>query len=350
MNTERKLARTEIIKDITPIEGADRIEVAHVKGWQVVVEKGLYNPGDMVIYFEIDSVLPEWPEFEFLRERCYTDKSVNGPGFRIKTIKLRGVVSQGMIMPIADVIHHLVWSDIKEPDTDLTEQLGVTKFERALPATLAGTVRGNFPNFIIKTDQERIQNVWEKISKYYRQITTFEVTTKLDGASMTVYYLRDNDHFGVCSRNLELADDAKNSYWQAAHIYELKTKLQKLAGLLDCDVAVQGELMGPGIQGNREGFKTLRFFAFDIYDITGQVYLSAYNRRKYLEMVDIEQVPVLDKEFSIFGLELEDLLRFAEETKSIGNPIAEGVVFRANHYPTVSFKVISNKYLLKGGE
>lgn len=368
--TERKFASIQRIAKLSPIKDADKIEVAQINGWKVVVQKGLHKEGDLVVYFEIDSLLPEFPEFEFLRDRCYVKEtnSVNGAGFRLKTIKLRGQVSQGMIMPMRELEHyfsvnsgfgdHEITMDrqvIIEAGDDVSHWLFVQKYEKPIPANLAGKIRGNFPSFIPKTDQERIQNFIPDFLKKYRD-HEWEVSLKLDGSSMTVYYYAQEDRFGVCSRNLDLTETEDNSFWQVARKLDLETKLRDAHAYHGCGVsyALQGELMGPGVQGNRENLKDLDFYVYDVWDITCQAYLDGETRRSFIEdELGLKHVPIY--EVAKMGYDSADgFLELAEygygDGKSLNHKEREGLVFKSIQDPSVSFKAISNKYLLSGGE
>ncbi|MCL6258984.1 hypothetical protein M3O96_07800 [Aquiflexum sp. TKW24L] len=194
----RKLASFQRIKALEPIEGADSIEKATVLGWQLVVKKGEFNTGDLVIYCEIDSLLPDRPEFAFLKPR----------GMRIRTIRLRGQISQGICLPLTLLPDHI---DPQE-DLDLTEILGIIKYEAPIPAYLSGKVKGKFPSFIPKTDETRVQ-VLQKVLDKYQGVSCY-ISEKLDGSSAT-YFLKDGE-FGVCSRNMELYEDNENSLWKVA--------------------------------------------------------------------------------------------------------------------------------------
>lgn len=362
--TERKLASIQRITKLTPIKDADKIEVAQINGWKIVVQKGLHKEGDLVVYFEIDSLLPEIPEFEFLRDRCYVKatNSVNGAGFRLKTIKLRGQVSQGMIMPIRELESYFYNPEhpeshimtIDEGD-DVTEMLFVQKYEKPIPANLAGKIRGNFPSFIPKTDQERIQNFIPDFLKKYRD-HEWEVSLKLDGSSMTVYYYAQEDRFGVCSRNLDLTETEDNSFWQVARKLDLETKMRRLSDIIPfktSSFAIQGELMGPGVQGNREGLKEMEFFVYDIWDIDEARYLDSHEREMVTLALGLTHVPIY--EVAKMGYDDADgFLQLAEygygDGKSLNHKEREGLVFKSIQDPSVSFKAISNKYLLSGGD
>lgn len=342
----RKLATIRRIADIQPIEGADAIEVATVDGWKVVVKKNEFKIGDLAVYFEIDSVLPVREEFEFLRKGCYVKKdwlrsetNPEGEGFRLKTIKLRGQVSQGLLVPL---LHYLV---VVEEGDDVTYLLEVVKWDPPLPASLSGMAKGNFPSFIPKTDQERIQNMRQADLDAHAD-DEFEVTVKLDGSSMTVYSF--DGSIGVCSRNLEL-DYINSPDTTFAKVFVesgLADVMPRFSGL-----AIQGELMGPGIQGNREYLQKHQFFVFDMYNIIEARYLSHDERMDVLKElkqseVSITHCPVL-KSIQAARLTKEELLAMAEGPSLMDN-VREGLVFKSIDYPDFSFKAISNTFLLSG--
>lgn len=367
--SERKLASIRRIAEINEIEGADNIVCAVVDGWSLVTQKSNnFKVGDLVIYFEIDSVLPVREEFEFLRERCYVSaqNSVHGEGFRLKTIRLRGVYSQGLILPISSLFNEVVDPNSFKPDisldntvlgdstefivegADFTELLGVVKYEKPLPANLGGVAKGNFPSFIPKTDQERIQNCYKYVSSKWRD-HTWEVTMKLDGSSMTVYYRTHPDlsegQFGVCSRNLDLTETEGNAFWQVARKHDLENKLQKLG----YSIAIQGELMGPGVQGNKENLTELDLYVFDMWDIDNQRYFYSEERRIICDALGLKHAPVIDTNFNLGDMKVIDILEMADGP-SLNAKLREGLVFKSMKDPSVSWKAISNKWLLKTGE
>jgi len=335
----RKLATIQKIKQLVPIEGADAIELAVVNGWKVVVAKNVgHKEEDLVIYCEIDSFLPIKEEFEFLRKSSYKKMSDGTEGFRLRTIKLRGQISQGLILPISV----LDLTDIKErvEGLDVSEALGIVKYEPPVPAELAGKVKGLFPSFLQKTDEERVQNLVSDFEEWKKNKTQFYITEKLDGSSATFYY-KDGE-FGVCSRNLELLETDDNTFWKVARQLDLENKLKNMGR----NLCLQGELIGEGIQGNPYKIKgqTVRFF--NIYDIDQRAY---YGANLFLGTMEhtlcLETVPVLNANFLLPDT-INDLLEFAEG-KSELNPSAEreGIVIRSLDR-NVSFKVISNKFLL----
>jgi RNA ligase (TIGR02306 family) len=332
---ERKLASIQIVLDIKPIEGADMIELVIINGWQVVVKKGEFKVGEKVIYFEIDSFLPIKEEYEFLRKSSYK-KMGEQEGFRLKTVKLRGELSQGLVLPYY-LLPDLEFHDYEEGE-DVTEHLDIVKWEPPISANLAGVARGNFPSFIPKTDEERIQN----LKKYYEDYKTkvFYVAEKLDGSSATFYL--NNGVFGVCSRNLDLIETEGNSFWKAARDLDIETKLRSLG----FNLALQGELIGEGIQGNPYKIKGQKVYFFNAYDIDLRIYLDFESFIAILKKFGLDWVPILNEEYMLPET-IDELLKIAEG-KSDLNPQTEreGLVIRSLDRE-ISFKVISNKFLLK---
>jgi RNA ligase (TIGR02306 family) len=337
----RKMAHIEQIKNILPIEGADNVALAHVLDWEVVVKKNEFNVGDFCIYVEIDSVFPQDnPIFSFMEARKY----------HVKTARFLGQISQGICFPI-DILPEDN-RDI-ELGQDVSEILNIVKYEPVLHASLLGTVKGLFPGFLSKTDEERIQNCgW--LCDVYTGIEMYE-TQKLDGSSMTVY-IKDGE-FGVCSRNYELKreDDEKLrcAFWKCAEKLELEERLR----ILGFNVALQGELVGPNIQKNRLGLKDIDFYVYNVYDIDKSEYFSFRNFKNIVELaLGLKTVPILNENF-ILNLNAKELIQ-----RSIGNCVInpgamrEGCVYRPKvdmnipRFGRFSFKVINPKYLLKHKE
>jgi len=330
---DRKLASVVKIVDIQPIPNADAIVVASVKGWKVVVKRDEFKVGDLAVYYEIDSFLPIRPQFEFLRKSSYK-RMGNNEGFRLKTIKLRGQISNGLLTPIPEGIF-----DPKEGD-DLTEALDVIKYEPPITAQLAGKIKGTFPSFIPKTDEIRIQNFESEVG-FLPVGERVYVTEKLDGTSFTCYF--KDGVFGVCGRNWELTETADNSFWRAANIISLKEKLTNLGK----NIALQGELLSPGVQGNSYNFKDVNVYFFTAYDIDNHRRMYFDELEWVLFKLDLKMVPVLEFNYNLPKENLvEFMLNFAEG-KSALNPETEreGVVVRGLD-KDFSFKAISNKFLL----
>ena len=351
---QRKLASIRQITEIRPIPDADSIECAIVGGgWPVVVKRGEFQPGDLAVYFEIDSWIPH--DLAPFLSKGKEPREYNGvKGERLKSIKLRGQISQGLLLSASILDEQGLWPLAGDPvGHDLTAQLGIQKWEAPVPACLAGQVRGNFPSFIPKTDQERCQNLVSKIFEYHKG-ESYEVTLKLDGSSCTVY-VKDGD-IGVCSRNLDLKETEGNSFWQAARKQLLIEALTKLQAMGMGSFALQMELLGPGVQGNQENLKEHRLFLFDVYDIDKQTYLNPVERQRLLDsLVDagasLEHAPVLDPSLVVTDRfsSVEELLAFADGPSL--NPAAkrEGLVFKS-HNSGFTFKAISNQWLLKTGK
>jgi RNA ligase (TIGR02306 family) len=338
----RKLATIRKIDALTPIEGADAIECATVGGWKVVVKKGEYRVGDEAIYCEIDS----WIPFELAPFLCKgkEPREFEGvKGERLRTIKLRGQISQGLLLPLGIGVYDP--NAVLEEGTDVTEILGIKKWEKAIPAQLAGQVRGNFPTEIPKTDQERCQNLVKEIVAANEAGMKFEITEKLEGSSMTVYRIRGE--FGVCSRNLDLKEDANNSFWATAIADDINAQMMSIDPYWDW--AIQGELIGPGIQGNIYNLSKLEFRVFDVYDIQMGAYMKPEARLRLIETIGLKHVPVIAHSASLYDTlgitDIPQLLKFAEGKSTLGNTEREGIVFKEVN-GGFSFKAISNKYLL----
>ena len=336
-NKMRQLATIQKIEELRPIEGADKIEAARVKGWWVVTQKGR-KVGDTVVYFEIDSFLPDVPRYEFLKKgsslkRMLVDGDVK-VGIRLKTIKLRGQISQGLILPIEEFTEFGNPTPGVDIGIDVSDILGVLKYEPPMPAELSGKSKGFFPGFIPKTDEERIQNMADILNNFY-------VTEKLDGTSVT--YFKKDGIFGVCSRNLELVE-GETTQWKLARTMDLANKLPD-------NFALQGELVGESIQGNPLNIKGQEVYFFNAYNITSAQYLNYIDLAGLLQSLGLKMAPVLDDNFSLPN-NIDYLLKYAEG-KSVINPDSEreGVVVRPKvemkyKDQRFSFKAISNKYLL----
>jgi len=142
-----ELATIQRIIDVQPVENSDNLDVVSILGWKVVTRRNEYKAGDLCVYVGLDSILPEREEFEFMRQK----------NFRVKTVKLRGQVSQGIVFPLS-ILNE---SEIYNVGDNVTEPLGILKYEKQIPAQLRGMAKGSFPSFIRKTDEERLQNIPE---------------------------------------------------------------------------------------------------------------------------------------------------------------------------------------------
>lgn len=380
----RKLASIVEIKSCEPIPDTDRLSVATMqgKGWQVVVGRDEFHSGQIAIYLEIDSFCPANDErYEFLRDRClrkFVSKSgqVVYEGIRIKTIKLRGVVSQGLLMPIdkfPEVTDNIVWNEDKQSDEwidgsypigkDVTDLLHIEHYdevkERLQPAMgnpISADAMGPFPTGIIpKTDEERIQNLGNWFDQMRHR--TFQVTVKHDGTSCTVAWCPQFDQEDpniVCSRNLRLkrldASGKMSVYWQMAEKYELLKKAEAFWMVKSKHIAFQGEITGPGIPKDRNKETEHMFRCFRIWNITDSRWFNPKETEEICGKLEIPHVQVLASDFPFFDkiLTMEDALKFAEGKTAEGND-REGVVCKTDDDGEyASFKIVSNKYLLKG--
>lgn len=371
----RKLVTIRKIDNLLPIEGANLIALAIIDGWQVIVKKSEFKVGDDCLFFEIDSFIPATDErFAFLKK---TTTFEGKEGYRLKTMKMKGVLSQGLALPLSLFPELPDREYISTDSCNLSENLGVIKYDVAVqdysqrPGLKAGKPRGSFPSFIPKTDQERIQN----LTSYFETMKDeeFEETLKLDGSSMTCYKIKkvptfwdkvkswfgvksSSYHFGVCSRNLELKRTASESqtfnnkgkesvydqsdFWTMAIKADIENKLPE-------GYAIQGELIGPKIQANHEKVKELDYFVFDVFDINKGTYLLPFERREFCEKYGIQHVPVVNPSFKVFkDLNLAGLLLHVEGQSMNPGTISEGRVYKHISKP-ITFKAISNKYLLK---
>jgi RNA ligase (TIGR02306 family) len=341
---ERKLATIRRITELKPITGADKIELAIVDGWQSVVKKDEYKVNDLVVYLEVDSWVPHTLA-PFLTKSGHYPKVYQGvEGQRLKTMKLKGELSQGLILPLSifsEIEHgYLVFGKSNPEGADVTELLGILKWEKEIPAQLAGIMKGSFPSAIPKTDQERVQNLTKKLQQYHEE-HIWEVTEKLDGSSCTFYLDREGE-FHVCSRNVNLKEVEGNSFWDIARKYDVENAM-KNAGMYG--FAIQGELVGPGIQGNQYGLSEVDFYVFDMYSTHDNTYAPSYYRVEITEKLGLKHVPVLFKS-AVISSDINKLLEAAEGTSALNASQREGIVFKSVTDPEVSFKVISTSWLI----
>ncbi len=343
----RKLATIQIIEEVQPIENADSIEKVRVKEWWVVSKKDTFKKGDLCVYFEIDSLLPsDNPVFEFLskgtKEKTMNIEGKDYKGYRLKTVKLRGQVSQGLALPLS--LFPTINPDIRIGE-EVSDVLKIVKYEPPVPANLSGVMKGFFPSFIPRTDEERIQNCADLLEKHKGE--TFYITEKIDGSSVTFY--KRNGEFGVCGRNWELKDTEENTMWRIAKEMNLIEKLQD-------GFAIQGEIIGEGIQKNPLKIKGQRVHFFNAYDINKGRYLDFKDFINFCQEMGILTVPIVNPAY-IMSSTAEGLIEMANGRSLICETSnREGLVFRPvvegrdeinGSISRLSFKVVSNEYLLK---
>ena len=352
--SERVLVRKVLVDAIEPIEGADRIEVARIGGWRVVVAKGEFKEGQIGLFFEVDSALnPHDDRYAFLKERCYKKFNVAGKLFdeclRIRTIRLKGIYSQGVLLDPS------LFCEVRNMKLgeDCTALLAVRHYDevaekavRMSEKTVPGNAKGLFPSFVPKSDEPRIQNITKEDMERFKDLPLY-VTEKKDGTSTTIFYtpsMRPDDPFGVCSRNLELKDEGGGVYWEMAHKYNLPETLPAWCQRNEREIAIQAETIGEGVSGNRDMLAERRMEVFRIWDILEQRWVAEEERHKICEELNLEHVPTLGvKTLTEFDCDYDKILKFAEGYTENGNE-REGVVFKSTD-GVIHFKAVSNRYL-----
>ena len=326
----RKMASVQRVLEKKSIVGADLIEAYRVNGWWVVDKKGAYEVGDLVVYCEVDSWIPHTLAPFLTKPGHYPREYLGVEGERLRTVKLKGQLSQGLLLPLVE--------DNSEEGQDFSEILGITKWEDTRYMANMDA-RGNFPDFIPKTDQERVQNLDRTLEKYFGQ--SFEVTVKRDGSSLTAFV--NGEESGVCSRNVNLKETEDSAFWAAANSLSLIPKILSTGR----NLALQGELMSQKIQGNYEKVQGIEWNCFDIYDIDTQEYLLPKERRELCKQLRIPHIKVVEEDF-VLCHNVDQLLEMAEGPGVNAGVKREGLVFKQNN-GQFSFKAISNSYLLKHG-
>lgn len=333
----RKLASIQKIWKIEPIEGADRIELCSVMGWQVITKKGQFQKYDDAVYFEIDSLIPEreWSNFLFKPEDLGKNKT-----FRLRTKKMKGIYSQGLLCSLS-----ILPSDtVLEVGNDVTHILGVEKYEPAIPAQLQGKIEGLFPNFLRKTDSERLASNTEIISELGEE----EIigTIKYEGSSLTSYF--KDGKFGVCSRNLELKEEENNSFWKAVRAISLEEKLSSVG----FNVSAQFELIGEGVQGNVLGIKGIKAVLFDLFNIDTQKYLNYDDFIALANKLELETAQLVYRGPPMKTF--EEYQSLADAQKYPNGHLAEGIVYKSFKEKwsktlggRMQFKCVSRPYLEK---
>lgn len=363
----RKLAHIETIEWIRPIEGKDRIALAGVLGWTVIIQKSEYQVGDQCVFCEIDSVLPEKPEFEFLRKK----------NFRIRTMKMAGVLSQGICFPLSvlprgryqtgDDVTELIGITQYEATQDKGEETGASeaderkllekyprflaKFRWFRSLVLPRRADREFPDFISKTDEPRIQNV-----PYMLDLgLDFVATEKIDGQSGTYalrrvkgrhFWNRSGYEFIVCSRNCRLPEKDTSSYWKAAEKYEIEKVLHALIGDHKW-VAVQGECIAPWVQGNKYHVTGVDLYVFNLVYPEGRV--GSVEAKKIVEQHGMKFVPILEESRKLTGMSVQEVLDYATGGSRLYDTLREGIVFRTSDGKQ-SFKAVSPDFLILHNE
>ena len=362
----RKQASIKTITAISPIEGKDLIGLATVDGWGVIVQKSQFQPGDKCVYVEIDSVMPQKPEFEFLRKR----------DFRIRTMKMAGVISQGICFPL-DILPPKKNGTEYEIGEDVTEVIGVTQYEPTMdkepdsaqkeqekkyPGWLMRfkwfrrmvlgpkKKKGGFPSFVSKTDEVRIQNIPHILQDKREWIAT----EKVDGQSGTFALVRhksrwpfgkDKFEYIVCSRNLRLGKQDNSSYWRVSERYKIENVLQNMIGDRDW-IAIQGECIAPNVQGNKYKVTEPDLYVFNLIYPTGR--LGSKVAKSIIENHGMKFVPIVAEDY-VLPDTVQEVLDYAHGQSALGDTLREGIVFRSKD-GVHSFKAVDPLFLIKYNE
>lgn len=370
----RKLASIQIITDIRAIPNSDNIDVAIVKGWHVVVQKGKHKIGDKIVYIEIDSLLPENnPEFEFLKKSNYI----------IKTARFRGQISQGIIFPLS-ILPPKEYNE----DDDVSDILNIKKYQpkdnvsyedafymkkpkvffKYIPKFIIKSliycnkkvstkllyniyIASDFPYFAHKTDEIRIQNMVTMLPEYENKHCI--ATEKLDGTSAT-YYLKDGN-FGICSHVADITVFPDSIYHEIARKFDIENKLRKY--FKTSDIVIQGEIIGPGVHGNKYNIKEIDFYIFSLYNISTDEYYTILESKKIAEKIDLKFVPIVYDNF-VLPNDIDDIVGLSEGKSNINKKIdREGIVVRLLFDENIMFepehlklKIINTNFLLKYSE
>lgn len=358
----RKLASIKAISDIIPIEGKDRIVLAMVDGWSVIVKKDEFKIGDRCVYIEIDSVLPVKPEFEFLSKNNY----------RIKTMKMAGVISQGICFPLSV----LPEGEYKLED-DVTEVIGIKQYEKTMDRETEGNEvstktkkypkflmrfkwfrklvlpkkqKKGFPDFISKTDETRIQNMPFILNDKREWI----VTEKIDGQSGTfclvrhksrIPLIKDKFEYIVCSRNLRLGAKDNSSYWRVSDKYQIENALKNMIGDRDW-IALQGECIASNVQGNKYKVTEPDLYIFNLIYPTGR--MNSLTAQSICNQHGLKFVPIIATDY-VLPDTVNEVLDYAHGQSQLHETLREGLVFRSKDGKQ-SFKAVDPLFLLKHDE
>jgi RNA ligase (TIGR02306 family) len=339
----RKLASIQTVKYVKPIPDADSIETVGVLGWEVVSKKGEFQTGDTCLFIEIDSLLPEIPEFEFLRKVCWND---NLKKYRLKTVKLRKQLSQGLALPtsVFPILAGLT------AGADVTDLLGIEKYEPPIPAQIVGDAR-SFSWPISKTDETRVQldDEYGFIERLTGQ--PYYISLKLDGTSSTFLIDPKDETFHVCGRNYSYKRNDTHTFWKIAQRYNIEQKLRYFWDKGNNRIAIQGEIVGPGIQKNPLGLSVPDLYIFNVIDIADNTRFSLGMSMFIVQELGLKFVPIVDKGSS-FAYTKTDLLEMAKGkykthfSSAKDSQNREGIVIRSI-CGEISFKAINNDFLLK---
>lgn len=308
-------ASIQKIHSIIKHPNADSLSVGKVLGWQVVFNhtQRQYQDGESVVFVEMDSVMPDHPEFEFLRNK----------NFRIKAVTLRGVESAGIVFPL-EILTKFGY-DLSGPiydGLDVTDIIGAKHYEKPIPVEMAGEVFGGLPAIVEMTDEKNLRSFPDTLTQL--RGSEYYITRKDDGTSATYFW--ENGEFGVCSRKLHLKPNATNLYWRLAEKYQIEKHLKEY--FRGQRVAVQGEIVGPGVQDNHLGLTDIELHIFNVWFIQERTYGTYYTVRDFCNETNIPMVTLLDMGDK-FNYTLESLIQYANKQKYPNGTPAEGIVVRS---------------------
>lgn len=365
MNDIRKLASIKTISDMIPIPNKDRIALAVVDGWNVIVQKDQFEIGGKCIYVEIDSVLPEKPEFEFLRSK----------NFRIKTLKMSGVISQGICFPLS-ILPEKKNGKEYEINEDVTDIIGIKQYEVTMDVedsvkktaakkkyppflmrmkwfrnfVFPKKEQKGFPEFISKTDETRVQNIpWILQNK-----NKWVATEKVDGQSGTfalvkhrskIPFVKDKYEYIVCSRNLRLYAKDNSSYWRVSDRYNIENALKNMIGDRDW-IAIQGECIAPNVQGNKYKVSEPDLYVFNLIYPSGR--MDSIMARNICQQHGFKFVPIIETDY-VLPDTVNEVLEYAHGQSQLYDTLREGIVFRSKDGKQ-SFKAVDPLFLLKYDE
>lgn len=340
------LAVISKIQSITPIEGKDRIVLAKVENYDTIVQKDDFKVGDVVIYVLYDAILPVKPEYEFLRKRCYSEK---WKGFRIRPMKMGGVVSEGLVLPMSSLpagkkykLGQVVTDDLEirlyDPESQLESSSKKSNWFLDIMMKYSwfrklynkyfrkSKTKGGYPSWVDKSDEENIEKIWDKIKEH--PDTEYIVTEKMEGQAGSFVY--DKKGFKVYSHNFNVIS---GNWVEIAKIYDLEHKLKSYCKLKKIDgICLQGEVCGPGIQSNIYGFDSLHLFLYGGFHLD-HTRLNYYELEEIATTMNIPLCPKISDNLKISDFSgLEDIVKFSDGDSIFKNKDKavprEGLVWR----------------------
>lgn len=326
-----KLASLEIVKSVKKHPNADSLDILNILGWQTICKRGEFKEGDKIIFIIIDTILPDMPWSEFLKDKKNPDKLI-----RLRNAKIRGEYSQGLCLPLSILDGNSFAAASWQVGADVGAELGIKKYEKELPASLSGEIIGTFPTYLVsKTDEDNglsNPNLVDEVLK--RRIT---VTKKMDGSSVTII-IKNGNIDEVCSRNFSLRESTTNAFWKVA---------RKLNIPLGWNGAIQGEVCGVGINGNVHNIPQPTLFVFQI--LTEEMYMTYHNMEQFcIQNLKCNVVPLVG--YYDNNLTLDNLIEIADNQITDEGIPSEGIVVRPSDYRSsgigrpLGFKLINRNY------